>query len=88
MNQLGFSGRQSRRGGFFGCSGRLIFPRSGATIFAFASLPRLVAALGTEKGFPIIEETKGVSGYVVRKTDKGEETFASKHFPEVRQRDR
>jgi thiamine biosynthesis lipoprotein len=52
------------------------------------SLTKVVAVLGPEKGFPIIEETKGVSGYVVRKTDKGEETFASKHFPEVRQRDR
>jgi hypothetical protein len=28
-----------------------------------------------------------VSGYVVRKTDKGEESFASKRFPTVRQRD-
>jgi thiamine biosynthesis lipoprotein len=52
------------------------------------SLTKVVAVLGPEKGFPIIEETKGVSGYVVRKTDKGEETFASKHFPEVRQRDK
>ena len=51
------------------------------------SLTKVVAVLGPEKGFPIIEETKGVSGYFVRKTDKGEETFASKHFPEVRQRD-
>ncbi len=51
------------------------------------SLTKVVAVLGPEKGFPIIEETKGVSGYVVRKTDKGEETFASSHFPEVRQRD-
>jgi thiamine biosynthesis lipoprotein len=51
------------------------------------SLTKVVAVLGPEKGFPIIEETKGVSGYVVRKTDKGEEAFASKRFPEVRQRD-
>jgi thiamine biosynthesis lipoprotein len=50
-------------------------------------LTKVVAVLGPEKGFPIIEETKGVSGYFVRKTDKGEEAFASKHFPEVRQRD-
>ena len=50
-------------------------------------LTKVVAVLGPEKGFPLIEQTKGVSGYVVRKTDKGEETFASKRFPEVRQRD-
>jgi thiamine biosynthesis lipoprotein len=50
-------------------------------------LTKVVAVLGPEKGFPIIEETKGVSGYFVRKTDKGEQTFASKRFPEVRQRD-
>jgi len=50
-------------------------------------LTKVVAVLGPEKGFPIIEQTRGVSGYVVRKTDKGEETSASKHFPEVRQRD-
>jgi thiamine biosynthesis lipoprotein len=50
-------------------------------------LTKVVAVLGPEKGFPLIEQTKGVSGYVVRKTDKGEVTFSSKHFPEVRQRD-
>jgi thiamine biosynthesis lipoprotein len=50
-------------------------------------LTKVVAVLGPEKGFAIIEETKGVSGYFVRKTDKGEEVFASKRFPEVRQRD-
>jgi thiamine biosynthesis lipoprotein len=49
-------------------------------------LTKVVAVLGSEKGFPIIEETKGVSGYFVRKTDKGEEAFASKRFPEVKQR--
>jgi thiamine biosynthesis lipoprotein len=50
-------------------------------------LTKVVAVLGPEKGFPVIEETKGVSGYFVRKTEKGEEAFASKHFPEVKQRD-
>jgi thiamine biosynthesis lipoprotein len=50
-------------------------------------LTKVVAVLGPEKGFPIIEETKGVSGYFVRKTDRREEAFASKRFPEVRQRD-
>jgi thiamine biosynthesis lipoprotein len=50
------------------------------------SLTKVVAILGPEKGFPIIEETKGVSGYYVRKTEKGEETFESKRFAQVRQR--
>jgi thiamine biosynthesis lipoprotein len=49
-------------------------------------LTKVVAVLGPEKGFPIIEETPGVSGYFVRKTDKGEEAVASKRFPEVKQR--
>src|SRR5207302_494225 len=49
-------------------------------------LTKVVAVLGPEKGFPVIEQTKGVSGYFVRKTDAGEEAFASKRFPEVRQR--
>jgi hypothetical protein len=47
----------------------------------------VLAVLGPDKGFPIIEKTDGVSGYFVRKTDKGEEAFASKRFPKVRQRD-
>jgi thiamine biosynthesis lipoprotein len=51
------------------------------------SLTKVIAVLGPEKGFPIIEKTDGVSGYFVRKTDKGEEAFASKRFPKVRQRD-
>ena len=51
------------------------------------SLTKVVAVLGPEKGFPIIEETKGVSGYFVRKTDKGEETIASKRFAQVPQKE-
>jgi thiamine biosynthesis lipoprotein len=51
------------------------------------SLTKVLAVLGPDKGFPIIEKTDGVSGYFVRKTDKGEEAFASKRFPKVRQRD-
>jgi thiamine biosynthesis lipoprotein len=48
-------------------------------------LTKVVAVLGPAKGFPIIEETPGVAGYVVRRTDKGEETLPSKRFPEVPQ---
>lgn len=50
------------------------------------SLTKVVAILGPEKGFPIIEETRGASGYYVRKSEKGEETLESKRFSEVRQR--
>ncbi len=50
------------------------------------SLTKVVAVLGPEKGFPIIERTEGVSGYVVRQGDKGEETIASPRFAKVRQR--
>jgi thiamine biosynthesis lipoprotein len=50
------------------------------------SLTKVVAVLGPEKGFPIIEETPGVAGYVVRKAEKGEETFASKRFADVPQK--
>ncbi len=50
-------------------------------------LTKVIAVLGPEKGFPIIEQTPGVSGYFVRKTEGGEEASASKSFPKVRQRD-
>jgi thiamine biosynthesis lipoprotein len=45
------------------------------------SLTKVVAVLGPEKGFKIIEETEGVSGMMVRKTESGEETICSKRFP-------
>jgi thiamine biosynthesis lipoprotein len=45
------------------------------------SLTKVVAVLGPEKGFKIIEQTKGVSGRFVRKTEKGTEVFTSKRFP-------
>ena len=50
------------------------------------SLTKVVAVLGPEKGFPIIEETPGVAGFMVRKTERGEETFVSPRFPKVPQR--
>ena len=36
-----------------------------------------------KRGFEIIEQTKGVSGRYVRKTDRGTEVFTSKHFPKL-----
>ncbi len=44
------------------------------------SLTKVVAVLGPERGFPIIEGIDGVSSFVVRKTDKGEESYQSKRF--------
>lgn len=47
------------------------------------SLTKVVAVLGPERGFKIIDEVEGVSSYVVRKTDKEEETLQSKRFAQV-----
>jgi thiamine biosynthesis lipoprotein len=49
------------------------------------SLTKVVAVLGPEKGFPIVEETPGAAGFMVRKTDRGEETFVSPRFPKIPQ---
>jgi thiamine biosynthesis lipoprotein len=45
------------------------------------SLTKVVAVLGPKRGIPIIEKMPGISTFMVRKTDKGEETFQSKGFP-------
>lgn len=50
------------------------------------SLTKVLAVLGPEKGFAILEETHGVSGYFVRKTEKGEEISLSRRFSDIRQR--
>jgi thiamine biosynthesis lipoprotein len=50
------------------------------------SLTKVVAVLGPEKGFPIIEETPGAACLVVRKTDRGEEVIASPRFAAIPQR--
>jgi thiamine biosynthesis lipoprotein len=44
---------------------------------------KVVAVLGSKKGFEIIEQVKGVSGRFVRRTDAGTEVFTSKHFPKL-----
>ena len=44
------------------------------------SLTKVVAVLGPERGFTIVEAVEGVLSYVVRKTEKGKETFQSKRF--------
>jgi len=49
-------------------------------------LTKVVAVLGPEKGLPIIDETDGASAFMIRKPDKGMETFASKRFKDVPQK--
>jgi thiamine biosynthesis lipoprotein len=44
------------------------------------SLTKVVSVLGPERGLAIIDKLEGVSAYVVRKGEKGEETFQSKRF--------
>jgi thiamine biosynthesis lipoprotein len=44
------------------------------------SLTKVVAVLGPDRGFPIIEQTNGVSGRYVRKTEKGVEVKTSKRW--------
>jgi len=45
------------------------------------SLTKVVAVLGPKRGIPIIEKMPGISAFMVRKTEKGEETFRSGGFP-------
>jgi thiamine biosynthesis lipoprotein ApbE len=45
------------------------------------SLTKVVAVLGAEKGFPIIEAVDGASARLVRQVDKGLRTSTSKGFP-------
>jgi FAD:protein FMN transferase len=63
--------------------------RMGATVVApdgitADSLTKVVAILGPEKGFPIIEKERGVSGRYVRKDDDKVEVKTSKRFPTLR----
>jgi thiamine biosynthesis lipoprotein len=51
------------------------------------SMTKVVAVLGPEKGMKIIDDTADVAAFMVRKTDKGEETFYSKRFKDLPQKD-
>jgi thiamine biosynthesis lipoprotein ApbE len=44
---------------------------------------KIVAVLGPDKGFPIIEATAGASARFVRLTDTGTQTRTSKGFPKL-----
>jgi thiamine biosynthesis lipoprotein len=50
-------------------------------------LATAVSVLGPERGLKLIEETEGAAAYIVRKMDRGEETFTSKRFPKANHRD-
>ena len=45
------------------------------------SLTKVLAILGPDRGLKILDGIDGVSGRLVRITEKGEETTASKRFP-------
>lgn len=49
-------------------------------------LTKVVSVLGPDRAFPIIDSVEGASALVVRKTGKGEETYASKRFAAVPQK--
>jgi thiamine biosynthesis lipoprotein len=48
-------------------------------------LTKVVSVLGPERGLVIIDGTEGAAALVVRKTDKGIETVASKRFKDLKQ---
>jgi thiamine biosynthesis lipoprotein len=67
-------------------TGRGLVGRMSATVVApqgitADSLTKVVAVLGPDRGFPLIESVPGVSGRYVRKTDDGQEVVTSKRFP-------
>jgi thiamine biosynthesis lipoprotein len=47
------------------------------------SLTKVVAVLGPEKGFPIVEGVEGASSRLVREVDKGLRTSTSRGFPRL-----
>jgi len=47
------------------------------------SLTKVIAVLGNMKGLKLIEETPGAAAFIVRVTDKGEETEHSKRWKEL-----
>jgi thiamine biosynthesis lipoprotein len=49
------------------------------------SLTKVVAVLGPERAFKLLEPLEGVSARSVRRTDKGDETAAMKNFPPLKE---
>ncbi|HEV3205198.1 MAG TPA: FAD:protein FMN transferase [Gemmataceae bacterium] len=50
------------------------------------SLTKVVSILEPEKSLPIIDGIEGSAALFIRKTDKGEEIFTSKHFAKIPQK--
>jgi FAD:protein FMN transferase len=50
-------------------------------------LTKVVSVLGREHGLAIIDAMEGVAALVIRKTDKGLETFESKRFKDLKQKE-
>jgi len=50
------------------------------------SLTKVVSILDPEKSMPIIDGMADTAALLIRKTDKGEETFTSKRFVQIRQK--
>ena len=49
-------------------------------------MTKVVSVLGPERGLPIIDATEGAAALIIRKTDKGIETFESKAFKDLKQK--
>jgi thiamine biosynthesis lipoprotein len=50
-------------------------------------MTKVVSVLGPERGLAIIDATEGAAALIVRKTDKGIETFESKRFKDLKQKE-
>src|SRR5262249_52991265 len=48
------------------------------------SLTKVVAVLGPQKGFAVLQKYRGVSSRFVRTTDKETEVFVTKDFPKLK----
>ena len=44
------------------------------------SMTKILCVLGPQKGMPLIDKTPGIAAYMVRKTEKGQESIASAEF--------
>jgi thiamine biosynthesis lipoprotein len=69
--------------GLVGRMSATVVARNGLTSDPYT---KVVAVLGPERGLKIIDETEGAAAFFVRKTDKGEETFASKRWDKIPQK--
>src|SRR5262249_42300621 len=66
--------------GLVGRSSVTVIARHGITA---DSTTKVIAVWGPERGLAFIDAIEGVSALVIRKTEKGVETFTSKRFPKL-----